>query len=367
MSPGPRTFHLALLVVVVLLFHTAIAFQPFPLCAFLASFLDSNRLRLAGRVRGAMERPDSLDTSDVAGAKSRPLPTRHTAHPFNTNIDIERSRPLHIRATTDFMTHPRSTNPLTPDYRTSGFEYQAPPPQPPPRDIMWTLPQKKWKPAPRDPYSFPPSEVYSRNKLYLQNCQQRNSIHVEDITGPQTRIEEPRWRKTDPLMPVYKYDGAVVEEVPTRRRRYGSNYPRRPCDAFALRTDDIVTAETISCREYPKELIKTRAANRTDDIEGAQAGTKAIGPKLWRTRDPSHSIEKLMSNHVFDIDGAVAGTAGQGIKCYRARNQAEKVEKASAPLRAHLANAPSRSTHSAPALKGAAERKADIEAVRGLW
>ncbi len=336
-----------------------------------------------------MERPDSLDTSDVAGAKSRQLPVRRTQHPFNTNLDIDRSQPLRASTGADYPRHQRCTNPLVPEYRSAGFEYEPLPKLPPPRDIMWTLPQKTWKPAPRQPYVFPAEEVYSREKLYLQRAQTRHtSLGVYDITGPQTRIEEPRWRKTDPLLPRYQYDGAVVEDVPTRRRKYGSHFPRAANEAYGLRTDDISTGESIFSREYPKELIKTRPANRTDDIDGAQAGTRAVGPKVWRSRDPHNTVEKLMSHSVFDIEGAVTGTAGHGIKVYRARKQQAAVERGIALVgqRAASASSPSLASFSAslgigatlppptaeraqtsvPAQRAAAERQAEIDSVRAL-
>ena len=60
-----------------------------------------------------MERSDPLDTTDIQGATTRRLPSRSTPHPFNTNEDIDFSRPF------SRTTHPksqRSTNPLVPAY-----------------------------------------------------------------------------------------------------------------------------------------------------------------------------------------------------------------------------------------------------------
>ena len=141
----------------------------------------------------------------------------------------------------------------------------------------------------------------------------------EDITGPQFRTEEPRWRKTDPLEPAYIYDNGPIDKINPRRNRYGSMYPRTAENEFAMKTDDIMT-EQVFCREYPKELIKTRPANRTDDILGAQAGTWCAYPPLWRSRDPSATLQK-QTNLVLDIEGAVAGTAGSGPLLYRTRKQ----------------------------------------------
>ena len=73
-----------------------------------------------------MERPDSLDTSDIDGAQSKPLPVRRTQHVFNTNLDIAASTP-HV------YSHGRSgrcTDPLTPAYKYPSFTPHPEPPQP---------------------------------------------------------------------------------------------------------------------------------------------------------------------------------------------------------------------------------------------
>jgi len=140
-----------------------------------------------------------------------------------------------------------------------------------------------------------------------------------------------------------------LDEVQLCRPRHGSMYPRTQDEAFALRTDDITTEEKVGCKEYPRELIKTRLANRTDDILGAQANTWCAYPRLWKVKDPSASTEKE-TNRVKDIDGAVAGTGGQGPLLYRVRVQAAMMTPGSATL--------------APA--AAASRKADIQAVKDL-
>lgn len=289
-----------------------------------------------------MERPDPLDTTDIQGATTKRLLSRSTPHPFNSNADIDFSRPF-SRAM-----HPksqRSTDPLTPAYVLPSSTYvPAPAPSAPPRDTLWTLPQPNWKPELRQPQPMTEAELYGRQHLFRKTVPARASLVSTDITGPQFRLEEKRERLTDPLRPVYIYDGGQLDDVNPRRPRYGSMYTRSPAENYSLRTDDILT-EAVFSREYPKELIKTRPSNRTDDILGAQANTWCAYPRLWKHKDPSNTVEKA-TNRVMDIEGAVASTAGQGPPLYRTRLQASKVAAASQ--------------------SAAASRAADIAAVQAL-
>ena len=56
-----------------------------------------------------------------------------------------------------------------------------------------------------------------RQHLFQRHCATRTSNVAADITGPQFRFEERRSRNTDPLMPVYTYDGGAIDPVRTRR------------------------------------------------------------------------------------------------------------------------------------------------------
>ena len=213
-----------------------------------------------------MERPDSLDTSDVEGAQTRRPPARNTAHPFNRNDDIELSRPFSRTANPRSL---RCTNPIDPIYQLPSTKYEPLTPEATaPRDVLWTLPERKWRPETRVVADPTAAEKYGRSHLFQQTVPLRPSLHVTDITGPQFRMENRRWRNTDPLKPVYLYNGGPLDEVQLCRPRHGSMYPRTQDEAFALRTDDITTEEKVGCKEYPRELIKTRLANRTDDILG---------------------------------------------------------------------------------------------------
>uniref|UniRef100_A0A7S2CM04 Uncharacterized protein n=1 Tax=Haptolina brevifila TaxID=156173 RepID=A0A7S2CM04_9EUKA len=309
-----------------------------------------------------MERPDSLDTSDVEGAQTRRPPVRYTAHPFNSNDDIELSRPSCRTA------NPRSqrcTDPIMPVYKLpSSIHEPLPAETNPARDVLWTLPQHKWRSSGRSPVELTPPEMYGRTHLFQQQVQPlRPCLQVSDITGPQFRTEERRWRDTDPLMPAYVYDGGPVDDIKLRRPRPGSKFVRAADEEFALRTDDIINEEKVGCKEYPKYRIKTRIANRTDDILGAQANTWCSYPRLWKARDPSELMEKV-TNRVTDVEGAVTGTAnkytpsgGGAPPLYRSRIQAVRTGAPSMPY-AHLdVPAPVPST---------AARDADIQAVRAL-
>jgi len=301
-----------------------------------------------------MERPDSLDTSDIDGAQTRPLPARHTAHAFNTNLDIGGSSPFQYSSGT-LKGSTRCTDTLNPNYSLPSYDaYPMPPSTAQPRDILWTLPQRKWRPEPRQEKPWSDEEKYGRGFLFRATAPTRTALVSADITGPQFRFEEPRWRKTDPLNPSYFYDGAPVDDVRTRRAHPGSMFTRTAEENYCLRTDDILT-EKIFNREYPKALIQTRPSNRTEDITGAQSDTRCAAPKLWKIKDPSLCGEKL-TNRVLDIEGAIAGTGGQGPPLYRTRKQAAAVSAAAA------ATAPMR----AMTAKATASRNADISSVRNL-
>ena len=307
---------------------------------------------------GAMERPDSLDTTDVDGAQTRPLPVRRTEHPFNTNLDIGGSTPFKYSGGTLHASQ-RLTDSLNPNYKLPSFEtHPLPPMTSQPRDVLWTLPQRKWKPEPRGQKEWSDEEKFGRGYLFRTTVPSRESNRVTDITGPQFRFEESRWRKTDPLTPVYFYDGAAVDTVRTRRPHFGSQFTRTPEENYALRTDDILT-EKVFNREYPKALIRTRPSNRIDDIIGAQADTRCPAPKVWKTKDPAACHEKL-TNRVMDIEGAVAGTGGQGPPLYRTRKQAAIVANTAPRL---TTAPPMRAPAPAPS---AAARAADIASVAAL-
>ena len=304
-----------------------------------------------------MERPDSLDTTDVDGATSRPLPVRLTAHPFNTNADIESSTPF--RFSQGRFKSGRQTDALNPAYKLPSFAAHPLGPADPvreARDILWTMPQRRWRPEPRAEPVQTAAEKFGRTHFFQQTVAARPSMVSVDITGPQFRIEEPRNRTTDPLMPSYLYDGAHSEQVATRRPHYGSQFTRTVEENYNLRTDDILT-EKIFNREYPKALIQTRPSNRTDDITGAQADTRCSAPKLWKIRDPLQNPQKL-TNRVMDIEGAVAGTGGMGPPLYRTRKQAAML--ATADFGASMGSSMRASTAAATA------RAADIASVAAL-
>jgi len=294
-----------------------------------------------------MERPDNLDTSDIHGATTRRMPSRSTHHPFNTNADIDGSRPF---SRSVHPTSQRCTNALDPAYVLPSSTYvPVPASSNPPKDTLWTLPQPNWKPEQRHMVPLSDAEKYGRQHLFRKEVPARMSMVSADITGPQFRLEEKTNRHTDPLHPVYIYDGGQVDDVNPRRPRYGSMFTRSPAENYSLRTDDILTEQVFS-REYPKELIKTRVANRTDDILGAQANTWCAYPRLWKHKDPADTLDKT-TNRVMDIEGAVASTAGQGPPLYRRRHQVNMI--------ANYAPAPRTKA-------AAASHAADVAAVQAL-
>jgi len=275
-----------------------------------------------------MERPDSLDTSDIDGAQTRPLPVRRSDHPFNTNLDIEKSAPFRF-SRGRFENSERCIEPLTPNYTMPSFTpHPVAPPATAPRDVLWTVPQRTWRPEERAAPVYTDEEKFGRSHFFQSRVPSRPSMMSGDITGPQFRFEEQRFRETDPLAPTYYYDGAPIDAVRTRKAHPGSMYVRTAEENYNLRTDDILT-EKIFNREYPKALIKTREINRIHDITGAQADTRCSAPKLWKVRDPLNVPQKL-TNRVMDIEGAIAGTGSMGPRLYRTRKQAAAIAVAAA-------------------------------------
>ena len=323
-----------------------------------------------------MQRPDPLDLSDIEGATARQRTYRAAeSHPFNSNSDIVGSTPNHMGVIGRFRPG-RSTDPLRPQYSLPCYVPVELPPDPRPvRDIMWTVPQSKWKPETRHYPEQTSEEKLSKGTLFRRNVAARDPLRCQDITGPQFRTEEPFHRHTNPLVPTYVYDGGAVDDVNIKVPKHGCRYARSEADNYALRTKDISWSEFHPAGEYPKELIATRPANRTDDIEGAQANTRVSGPRLWSLpgHDPADVREK-QTNKVWDIDGAVAGTGGQGLPLYRTRKQQAVYSLASSmPPRDFMStfNAAARETRAVQyqgpkAAKAAAARQADIEAVAAL-
>eukprot|EP00965_Chrysotila_dentata_P051666 1715340-Pleurochrysis_carterae.AAC.1 len=211
-----------------------------------------------------MLRHDTLDVSDIQGAQSRrPASRTRTPHPFIHTFDIEQTAPARRGLNTS-----RCTNALNPSYNLPSYELApAPEYRSAPRDTMWTLPQNNRKFSTRDIMSRSDVEVRSKAQLLRESMTTRDIMASNDITGPQFRIEAPSMRRTNPLSPSYVYDGGEVDQVVTRVPKHGRQYPRTPETAFSLMTKDINTA-SVHKTEYPKHLIKTRQANRTDDIEG---------------------------------------------------------------------------------------------------
>jgi len=240
-----------------------------------------------------------------------------------------------------------------------------------PREVLWTVEKPRWRPATQAPWehrSYPfgdtkpygDNDKYARQYLFQHAIPPRTSLISKDITGPQFVIEETRHRGTDPLQPAYVYNGGPLDEVELRRKKSGQMFVPRMEDV-QLKTEDITKVARIGCREFPKETIKTRIANRTDDIIGAQANTWCAYPRLWKSRDPAESVEKL-TNRVQDIEGAVTGTAnklqpsgGGGPPLYRSRIQAVKVGAPAMPY-----------AHMVGSSMGSASRAADIQSVRNL-
>ena len=282
----------------------------------------------SGMENMTLVRPDPLDTSDVDGGRPKPLPIRlRTNHPFNTNADIDYSSP-HFQQTHGKFYTQRNSNTLQPQYKlpSSSFE-PLPAYRSKPRELLWTLPQKDWKPQTRDIMNWSDVETHGRDFLFRKAAGSRDTIGALDINRPQFRCEEPSQRRTDPLMPTYIYDNGEVDQVVTRVPKYGHRYGRKPEENYNLMVKD-VNGDNVKQSCYPNWLLKTRKTNNTQDITGAQADTMWVGPAVWRL--PGKNMDACIdkeTNRVWDIDGAVAGTGGAGIKMYRAQKQLEATEK----------------------------------------
>ena len=236
---------------------------------------------------GTLVRPDPLDTSDVDGARPKPLPIRlRSNHPFNTNADIEYSSP-HFQQTHGKFYTQRNSNTLQPSYKlpSSSFE-PLPPPRSKPRDLLWTLPQNDWKPQTRDIMNWSDVEGHGRDFLFRKAAGKRDTIDARDINRPQFRCEEPSQRRTDPLRPTYVYDNGEVDHVVTHVPKYGQRYGRTPEENYNLIVKD-VNGDNVHQSCYPNWLIKTRKANNTQDIPGAQVRRRLRSLPVLPTPSPT--------------------------------------------------------------------------------
>lgn len=240
-----------------------------------------------------MERPDPLHVADIAGATTKQLPVRTRGdHPFNSSADIDQAMPRPRGLNTN-----RHTCPLNPEYVLPSFAAEsADQGLPPPRDQLWTLPQTRWKPAPRNNLDTSDIEVRSSSAIRRAKLAERDTMAVADINKPQFRCEQPTTRHTDPLHPSYVYDNGPVDHIDPRVPKHGSRYPRKESEQFSLMSKDVTASESgtslsVFSSEYPKELIKTRPTNRTDDIAGEPAVART------RRRSTTHRVCAVSRTH----------------------------------------------------------------------
>ena len=305
-----------------------------------------------------MERPDPLHVADIAGATTKTLPVRTRGdHPFNSSGDIDGAVPRLRGLNTN-----RRTSPLDPSYVLPSFtaDHRTEKELPAARDQLWTLPQTRWKPAPRDNMDLSGIEQQTSAAIRRGKLAERDTMRVADINASQFRCEQPTTRHTDPLKPAYIYDNGPVEHIDLRVPKYGSRYPRKESEQFSLMSKDVTASEagtslSVFSSEYPKELIKTRPTNRTDDIPGAQADTRCFGPLLWlQPGKAPANVPQKSTNRVHDMEGSAPGAGGRGgcaVRLYRKQKQVEAMKRSGV----------------IPATKAAAaERAADIAAVKAL-
>ena len=256
-------------------------------------------------------RPDPLDTSDVDGARPKALPIRlRTNHPFNTNADIEYSSP-HFQQTHGKFYTQRNSNTLQPQYKlpSSSFE-PLPEHRSKPRELLWTLPQKDWKPQTRDIMNWSDVEGHGRDFLFRKAAGSRDTIGARDINWPQFRCEEPSQRRTDPLRPTYIYDNGEVDQVVTHVPKYGHRYGRKPEENYNLIVKD-VNGDNVHQSCYPNWLIKTRKANNTQDIPGAQVRRlRSLHPHLHPRPHPHPHLHLLTLTFTSSPGGHHVGGAG---------------------------------------------------------
>ena len=171
-----------------------------------------------------MERPDPLHVADIAGATTKQLPVRTRGdHPFNSSADIDQAMPRLRGLNTN-----RHTCPLNPEYVLPSFAAEsADQGLPPPREQLWTLPQTRWKPAPRNNLDTSDIEVRGNAAIRRTKLAERDTMAVADINRPQFRCEQPTTRHTDPLHPSYVYDNGPVDHIDPRVPKHGSRYPRK--------------------------------------------------------------------------------------------------------------------------------------------
>jgi hypothetical protein len=258
-------------------------------------------------IEGAQWRPRKpathdfqLNTTDIDGASPAPsYDPNKPAIPIMSVDDIEGAKP---RIQRQLPHSRRQTNPLNPEYSLPSYEE---PPPPVPRFLRdgfrnddipgthsrsWQLPY-----GPRDNMRVadgPGCHPRKRVGKLMQSSVDR--MNVRDINNDGIYKTT---RLTDPLNPVYFYDGG-----PCAARGFGRAFPRpepRNVPTFSLQTDDIAGAKGDSStqwyrrfKEPPPEkeegegapgalLMLPSMEKQTRELEKQEAIRKMRGEKFW--------------------------------------------------------------------------------------
>jgi hypothetical protein len=228
-------------------------------------------------IEGAQSRPRKaathyfqLNTADIEGASpTPPYDPNKPAFPIMSVDDIEGAKP---RIQRPLPHSQRQTNPLNPEYSLPSYE-EPPPPVPPflrdgfsnddipgTHSRSWQLPY-----GPRDnmrvadgPGSHPRKRV---GKLMQSSVDRMNVRDInKDGIYKTTRV-------TDPLNPVYFYDGGPIAATD-----FGRAFPRpepRNVPTFSLQTDDIAGATSDSSTQWYRRFKKPPPEK--EEVEDAPA------------------------------------------------------------------------------------------------
>ena len=214
-------------------------------------------------IDGAQYRPPkiynhnfNLDVSDIEGTKTTPMVDEKKKPNNIMNIDdIEGARP---RIQRQLPHSARNTNPLNPEYKLPTKEEE---PIPPPKFIRDNINVDDIDGTHSRSYKTnkPPKDIMKVDDIQGTRPRRRilcldpdgtcNGIRFESTCNRSLNVKDinnegvfKTTRTTDPLNPVYRYDGQQIEATD-----YGRAFPRK----------------------YPKNVIDYQ--HTTNDIEGAQA------------------------------------------------------------------------------------------------
>lgn len=209
----------------------------------------------------SMERPKTMDVSDIAGARPRRLhmrrssgenfavtsdisyaQSRHTGSPppmhrYKSNTTARTAYAVHTQVCSHkFLETGRRTDPLDPNYALPSYKMEPPPAfSQPARDLLWTIPKSDWRPSERNQMDWSDVESKSKELLLRNSLASRDILKHDDIVRPQFAIEaasdfhrRKNSRVTNPLEPRCLFPCTFTAALPPCSPQHHTNTTDTP-------------------------------------------------------------------------------------------------------------------------------------------